>query len=146
MFFPYFDHKYIKTSSNRSKSSWFRISSIIPFRWCCFHVDWRASMFSEFRTRYCGHLLARLAKYGHNTTKQTTFPTTWRESLKEQTSLVITKLVWASRACTILSRRLKVGLLRCSCLVSLQHGLKGRLACLGPSYWCACLTGCTNLG
>jgi hypothetical protein len=33
-------------------------------------------------TRYSGHLLSRLAVSGHNTTKQTWFPTTWRENWK----------------------------------------------------------------
>jgi hypothetical protein len=33
-------------------------------------------------TRYSGHLVSRLAVSGHNITKQTRFPTTWRESWK----------------------------------------------------------------
>lgn len=32
-----------------------------------------------------------------------------------------------------------------SCLVRLYHGLKGRLAFLGPNHRCTCLTGFTGL-
>ena len=47
-----------------------------------FYDAWRVFVSSQFQTRYCGHTLSRLAEIRHNKTKQSRFPTTWRESLK----------------------------------------------------------------
>jgi hypothetical protein len=37
----------------------------------------------QFRTRYCGHTLSRLAGIRHNMTKQTGFPTIRRKGSEE---------------------------------------------------------------
>jgi hypothetical protein len=37
----------------------------------------------QFRARYCGHTLSRLAEIRHNKTKQTTFPTVRRKKCEE---------------------------------------------------------------
>lgn len=116
-----------------------------------FTRDVQLSLTLKFRTRYSGHLLARLAEFGCGVTKQTIIPTTWRESLKEQTNLVSTGGVWASKVSTILFLEVErwmhmLSQVYDSCLVRFHHGLKGRLACLGPNYRCTCLTGYTDLG
>jgi hypothetical protein len=54
----------------------------------------------KFRTRYSGHGLSRLACFGHNTTKQDGFPTTWRESLNGHANELLT---WLSKASTFVS-------------------------------------------
>ena len=44
-------------------------------------------MLSQFRARYCGHTLSRLAEIRHNRTKQSRFPTTRRKSLKSRMAM-----------------------------------------------------------
>ena len=51
-----------------------------------FYDAWKVFVSSQFQTRYCGHTLSRLAEIRHNKTKQSRFPTTWRESLKSWTT------------------------------------------------------------
>jgi hypothetical protein len=43
---------------------------------------WKWFVLRQFRTRYCGHTLSRLAEIRHNMTKQCGFPTIRRKSLK----------------------------------------------------------------
>ena len=50
-----------------------------PYSFC---VAWGGFVLGQFRTRYCGHTLSRLAEIRHNMTKQTRFPTVRRKSLK----------------------------------------------------------------
>jgi hypothetical protein len=38
----------------------------------------------QFRARYCGHTLSRLAEIRHNKTKQTAFPTIRREGASKE--------------------------------------------------------------
>ena len=40
---------------------------------------WAGFVHLQFRTRYCGHTLSRLAEIRHNMTKQSKFPTTRRK-------------------------------------------------------------------
>jgi hypothetical protein len=47
----------------------------------------------QFRTRYCGHTLSRLAEICHNMTKQSGFPTTRRKELKSWTTLNTIRVV-----------------------------------------------------
>jgi hypothetical protein len=51
--------------------------------WLCGHF-----VHEKFGTRYSGHLLSRLAGFVHNLTKQTGFPTTWRENGKSNSEQV----------------------------------------------------------
>lgn len=94
-------------------------------------------------------LAARLACFWYGVTYQTPIPTTWRESLKEQTNLGMSRGVWTSRVSTFLlgdwTLDARVLVLCASCLVCLRIGLKGWLACLGPNHRCTCLTGYTDL-
>jgi hypothetical protein len=50
-----------------------------PYSFC---GVWRVFVQLQFRTRYSGHTLSRLAEIRHNKTKQSRFPTTRRKSLK----------------------------------------------------------------
>jgi len=47
----------------------------------------------QFRTRYCGHTLSRLAEIRHNMTKQCGFPTIRRKELKSRATLNTIKVV-----------------------------------------------------
>jgi hypothetical protein len=51
-----------------------------------FHGVWGVFVQPQFRTRYSGHTLSRLAEIRHNKTKQSRFPTTRRESPKTRTT------------------------------------------------------------
>ncbi len=86
----------------------------IPWGWKLIRIQALGSVVGrwvseKFRTRYSGQWLARLTLFVCNVTKQTTIPTTWRESVKEQTDLILIRGVWASNVSTILSWRLNVG-------------------------------------
>jgi hypothetical protein len=53
---------------------------------------------SNSKARYSGHTLSRLAEIRHNRTKQSRFPTTWRESLESrETWSNNSKSSWLSR-------------------------------------------------
>ena len=69
-----------------------RLFSACPYG---FWSGWEGFVLSQFRTRYCGHTLSRLAVIRHNKTKQTRFPTVRRERSLERAGLGI--LFWPSR-------------------------------------------------
>lgn len=52
-----------------------------------FCAVWRVFVLLQFRTRYSGHTLSRLAEIKHNKTKQSRFPNTRRESPKSWVTL-----------------------------------------------------------
>ena len=60
---------------------WYNYSLEVHIVFC---VDWRGFVLSQFRARYCGHTLSRLAEIRHNRTKQSRFPTTRREEESEE--------------------------------------------------------------
>ena len=57
------------------------MSSTCPNGYEC---DQGGAVLPQFRARYSGHTLSRLAEIRHNKTKQTAFPTVGRESMKSQ--------------------------------------------------------------
>jgi len=56
-----------------------QLLSTCPYSFC---GGWEVFVLRQFRTRYCGHTLSRLAEIRHNMTKQTEFPTIRRKGLK----------------------------------------------------------------
>ena len=64
------------------------------FSACPYTFYWgrRRFVLCQFRTRYCGHTLSRLAGINHNMTKQTGFPTIRRKGSEE--SEYNSGLVW----------------------------------------------------
>jgi hypothetical protein len=58
-----------------------QLFSARPYGFC---GGWRWFVLCQFRTRYCGHTLSRLAEIRHNKTKQTAFPTIRRERASKE--------------------------------------------------------------
>jgi len=89
--------------------------------WLCGHF-----VHEKFGTRYSGHLLSRLAGFLHNLTKQTRFPTTWRENGKsnsKQVNLWFICDVWLSTTTTFIILKLTANGGFCSlCLVGFKLG------------------------
>jgi hypothetical protein len=60
----------------KSVERWYRCPPTHPNGYKC---DQTGSVGPQFRARYCGHTLSRLAEIRHNKTKQIAFPTIRRE-------------------------------------------------------------------
>jgi len=95
---------------------------------CSFCGDWRGFVSRQFRTRYSGHTLSRLAEFSHNRTKQHGFPTIRRKELKSwnyNSSLV--------GLCTSMGELYTKVEINWVCLCGSERGW---LACPLPNQWC----------
>ena len=98
-------HFRASTERNRFNLFGFEIYSLIPIRWYAFHEEIRRKMSWHSEMRISGQGLARLVQSGHNKAKQSPFPTTWRERLKEQNDYTV-----SSFGLVLLYRRLNAGI------------------------------------
>jgi hypothetical protein len=69
-----------------------QLLSTCPYSFC---GSWGVFVLQQFRTRYCGHTLSRLAEIRHNMTKQCGFPTIRRKDLKSWNTMNTIQVILA---------------------------------------------------
>ena len=101
-----------KSSSFLLKQNCLEVVQLLPRGLDSFWDAWGWFVACQFRTRYCGHTLSRLAEIRHNKTKQSGFPTIRRKELKSRGEFEYNStcpglvgtcrlLLWGCRVCAI---------------------------------------------